>query len=69
MTPEQKKSAIVKMVAFFFAGLLVEFYAAFLMGDNNTRNVIGFVLAFVGIALMVTASRIAKSIKKEVVPQ
>jgi uncharacterized membrane protein len=65
MTPEEKKSATTKMFACLAAGFVFIIIALRLFGDDNTKNVIGFLSSFVGIFFMVMTTRIAKKIKKE----
>jgi hypothetical protein len=65
MTPEEKKSATTKMFICLGAGFAAIICALVLFGNDVTKDVIGFVFAFIGIGFMLTTTRIAKKIKKE----
>ncbi len=65
MATEQDKIAVYKMLAVFAAGIVAIIVALYLMGGDVTSCIIGFIFAFIGIAILVTAGRMAKKIKKE----
>jgi uncharacterized membrane protein YjjP (DUF1212 family) len=65
MAAEQDKGPVYKMLAVFGAGIVSLINCLYFIGGDVRSAIIGFVFAFIIIALFVTASRMAKKIKKE----